>query len=281
MSNINFNIEEAVKMYNSGMSTIKIAKAFGFKTPKSISDKLKAHGISLRRNINGNSAKIKDYRDDIFETIDCEWKSYYLGLLLTDGWITKHKDKSYYDVVGLSMIDEDVISFISNCTGKSYTKIIGKEKAFPSGNTYYPKDQYRILLNSRKIVEDLKRLSVVPNKTNILSGPDLRYSELKYLNFIMRGIIDGDGTFGFPSNSDESIYFRIISASEDFLIWCKDSLEILGMRNIRINKIKSRENFYELYSGIKSNIDILVNTIYKDSFGMSRKRDLILSKYYK
>ena len=62
-----------------------------------------------------------------------------------------------------------------------------------------------------KIVKDLKRLSVVPNKTNILSGPDLRYSELKYLNFIMRGIIDGDGTFGFPSNSDESIYFRIIS----------------------------------------------------------------------
>ena len=53
------------------------------------------------------------------------------------------------------------------------------------------------------------------------------------------------------------------------------------MRNIRINKIKSRENFYELYSDVKSNIDILVNTIYKYSFGMSRKRDLILSKYYK
>ena len=69
--------------------------------------------------------------------------------------------------------------------------------------------------------------------------------------------------------------------SEDFLIWCKNSLEILGMRNIRINKIKSRDNFYELYSGVKNNIDILVNTIYKDSFGMSRKRDLILSKYYK
>lgn len=34
-----FDLEEAKKLYDSGLSTIKLAELYGFKTPKSISDR--------------------------------------------------------------------------------------------------------------------------------------------------------------------------------------------------------------------------------------------------
>ena len=93
----------------------------------------------------------------------------------------------------------------------------------------------------------------------------------------MRGIIDGDGTFGFPSNCPGSIYFRIVSASEKFVDWCIWALRILGMRNI--NKIQINDSFWEINSAQSYNIEILVHSIYRGSFGMSRKRNILLKNY--
>lgn len=104
------------RLYSSGMSCAEIAKIFGYKTPKSINDKLKKAGVRIRTGQNKNSQSII-YRTDIFKTIDCEWKAYYLGLLLTDGWITNKKD-GVVDTIGFSSVDKDVVEYISLCTGK-------------------------------------------------------------------------------------------------------------------------------------------------------------------
>ena len=268
-----FNFEEAKELYlEQGWSTGQLAKLYGFKTHKSITDKLKNGGVVIRTGQNLYTT-LKKYSDNIFESIDSEWKGYFLGLMLTDGWITGDK------TVGYSSVDKDVVEYLSELTGKSIQFVNRKQKTFINSTGYKCNisDEYRLVFSSKKMVEDLKRLSVVNNKTLILEGPNLTSSELIYLPQILRGVIDGDGTLGFPSNHVGSIYFRIISASEKFIDWCIWALKVLGMRNI--NKRNISENLWEINSAQAHNIEILVHSIYAEELGMSRKRNKLLENY--
>lgn len=267
---------EMKRLYNSGMSCMEIAKIFGYKTPKSISDKLTRIGVKLRTGQNKNSQTII-YNTDIFKKIDTEWKAYYLGLLLTDGWITHRKD-GVIDTIGYSSVDKDAAEYIALCTGKPI-QVVNKNSnnIGPNGNLINQSTEYRVVLTSIEMVNDLKRLGVVENKTHILEGPRLSYDELIYLPQILRGIIDGDGTLGFPSNNLSSMYFRIISASEKFIDWCIWALNVIGMRDI--NKRKINDVLWELNSAKPTNIAILANSIYRGNFGMSRKHNLIQNHF--
>lgn len=273
---INMQENEMKRLYNSGMSCMEIAKIFGYKTPKSISDKLTRIGVKLRTGQNKNSQTII-YNTDIFKKIDTEWKAYYLGLLLTDGWITHRKD-GVIDTIGYSSVDKDAAEYIALCTGKPI-QVVNKNSnnIGPNGNLINQSTEYRVVLTSIEMVNDLKRLGVVENKTHILEGPRLSYDELIYLPQILRGIIDGDGTLGFPSNNLSSMYFRIISASEKFIDWCIWALNVIGMRDI--NKRKINDVLWELNSAKPTNIAILANSIYRGNFGMSRKHNLIQNHF--
>ena len=268
-----FNLEEAKKLYlENGWSAGQIAKLYGFKSQKSVADKLKADGVVLRTGQNLYTT-MKSYSDDIFESIDSEWKGYFLGLLLTDGWVTGDS------TIGYSSVDKDVVEYLSELTGKNIQFVDRKNKTFinQTGYTCRISDEYRLMFSSKKMVEDLKRLSVVNNKTHILKGPNLTTDELIYLPQILRGIIDGDGTLGFPSNHVGSIYFRITSASEKFIDWCIWALKVIGMRNI--NKRNISESFWEINSAQAHNVEILVHSIYAEELGMNRKRNKLLENY--
>lgn len=259
-------INEMIDLYNRGLSTSEIAKLTNYKTAKSIGDKLKQSGLILRTS--SEAKKItKSYSDDIFEHLDADWKAYYLGLLLTDGWITHRK--SGPEIVGYSTVDKEIADFLSKCIGKDYQVVTREPGIGPSGKTINKSTEYRIVLNSKKMVKDLVRFAVIPQKTYKLKGPLLHPEELKYLTYIMRGIIDGDGTLGFPSSHPSTMYFRIVSASEAFIDWCIWALEVLGMRQLRKRKIT--DTLWELNSAKPENISILALSIYRGSFGLTRK----------
>lgn len=266
------DIDEMKRLYCSGMSCAEIAKIFGYKTPKSINDKLKKAGVEIRIGQNKNSQSII-YRTDIFKTIDCEWKAYYLGLLLTDGWITNRKD-GVVDTIGFSSVDKDAVEYISLCTGKPM-QIVNRpsQKIGPNGKVINQLTEYRVILTSIEAVADIARLGVVQNKTHTLSGPLLNPGELVYLPQILRGIIDGDGTLGFPTNSPSTMYFRILSASEEFIDWCIWALNVIGMRDL--HKRRLTDTLMCIDTAKPTNIAILANSIYRGNFGMSRKHNLI------
>lgn len=268
------DINEMIKLYKEGSSTGEIAKLAGYKTAKSVGDKLKKAGVSLRTSTESKTIA-KGYNDNMFENLDCGWKAYYLGLLLTDGWIS-HRTLGSNDVLGFSSTDKDVVEYISECTGKSIQVVNRNPEKEIYKKICHQKTEYRIILNSSKIIQDLERLGVVPNKSKILTGPKLLPSEYKYLRYILRGIIDGDGTLGFPSNNN-SMYFRIVSASETFIDWCIEALEILGMSNLR--KHFTTTQMWEVNSAAPQNLAILAFCIYQDDMGMSRKANKIKNHF--
>ena len=242
--------KQIVKEYLEGATLQSLAKKYDYKNHVSIIEKLEKYNIP-RRTKKEIYNKNKTYKDFTFKEIDCDWKGYFLGLLLTDGCIQHNR-------VGIGLIDEDAIKFLSKKINVKYSKreYMHNEKR---------KTMYGIGIYSNEIIEDIKRYGLVENKTHTLQPPKLKNDEIKYLPYIFKGIIDGDGWIRKDGKA-----FNIASASKDFIYWCKDILEnYFGME--KVNVTKKYDNFYILHSAKQKNIEILKNKIYISDMGMKRK----------
>ena len=110
--------KQLVQEYVLGIPVKELMTKYNFASKKSIIDKVKKHcGENYKDLINSARYNRKGYRYT-FEKINNQFDAYYLGLLLTDGYITSRG----YDV-GLDLTDEDCIAFLSEGIGKNYTKI--------------------------------------------------------------------------------------------------------------------------------------------------------------
>ena len=181
----------------------------------------------------------------------------FLGLMLTDGYI---QDENRF---GIDLTDEDCIAFISKITGKEY-------KSYNDNEPY--KTRYRLIFSNKAVVETLARYGVVPNKSKILQNIQLDEEEERYLPYIIRGIIDGDGcvystSYGAPA-------FYICSASEIFIKWIKKTLENkLYFKELSI--VCSKEGLWRIDTANQQNILKLITLVYDKPYGMSRKYNFI------
>ena len=99
--------QQMVEEYLNGTPIDSLLNKYGFKTRKSITDKVKKYYGKEKRTelINQTHVMSKRYNYTM-DTISCNFDAYLLGLLLTDGYILTHDNG-----VGLDLTDEDVIKF--------------------------------------------------------------------------------------------------------------------------------------------------------------------------
>lgn len=243
---------EIIEKYKSGKTSYELAKDYNYKTHKSITDILIKNGIEIR-----NSAEIqrnkRNYKGLSFKYLDSKVKAYYIGLLLTDGYVSKNK-------VGIDLIDEDTICFLSKEFNVNYIKLKKKEQN--------RQDMYRLTIYGNEYLEDLYRFGIFKRKTFTTKGCVLNKTEEIFIPYIIRGIIDGDGWIRRDGKE-----FFISSASKDFIIWCKKSLEQFNFINLKIVFIKNNyKGIYLIRSANSTNIQLLKDIIYKEELGMERKR---------
>lgn len=244
---------EMARLYKYGLNSSQIAKLYGYKTRNSVLQKLHKLNICMR-DCNDEKIRNKSYNEFSFNTVDTLEKAYFLGLLLTDGYV--NAERGYF---GIDLTDEDAIKFISEFTKCKYSTIISKNKS--------ELNKYRLILYGKQYIDQLKRLGVREKKTYIINKPLLNKEEIRFISYILRGIVDGDGWIRKDGNE-----FFICSASLEFMNWCKEILEYLGFKNIKVKYIKNNFNgIYIIRSAYKHNLDILKNKIYDKQFGMNRK----------
>lgn len=247
---------ELKEQYESGYTVQQLMAKYGFKTKKSIYDIVTRRGGQMRTFQETLTVK-NPKRDVSFKRLDEPFKAYFVGLMMTDGWI--HGNQIY-----LSMTDKDVIEFVCNYFGKE-PYVVHKE-----GNR---KLQYRFGFGSKKLVQELKRFGIVERKSLTLQPPKLKKSEVKYVNYLIRGAIDGDGWI----RKDGGEFF-LCSMSKDFLEWCKRVLENY-FNFVPLNFRREQNGVWVIRTSDERNMMLLYIHIYYSSFGMARKYNKLVKRF--
>lgn len=181
------------------------------KTIQQMSKELKISFGTIRKRLVRNGICIKPNRKyffnkSIFEKIDCEWKSYYLGLIYADGCVRKSNIS-----LGLQEKDRFIIDILNDIVYNGKFKLIEtKEKEYinkKTGKLIKNHKKIGILINSTKVVNDIKKLGCEERKSFILKFPSFDIIPKELFNHFIRGYFDGDGwksknTLGIISSDD-------------------------------------------------------------------------------
>lgn len=197
-------MEEAIKLYEQGLSALKVAEMTGVKVG-TLYKYLKKRGVTRS---NKENSRRYDVDHDFFEVIDTEEKAYWLGFLYADGYITRNGSSKH---VGLSLGLKDkghVERF------KAAVKATYEVKEI-EGNSYGKKIMYaRLIIISDKMFDDLKSKGVVERKSLILTFPDSDILPKELEQHFIRGYFDGDGSWSYTGKRDDTYRFKLQGTSE-------------------------------------------------------------------
>lgn len=253
--NCKYTIEqelEIIEYYLAGNSMVKTGQKFSC-NPTTISNILKAYDIhsrnlsEARRNYLNYTINEKAFEKDSPEV------AYWLGVMYSDGYISKNK---YTNYLGLSVAEKDLEWLISF---KEFLGYNGTIKHYRTGETgYKPGSPFvRLQIGNNKIVSDLEHWGVVELKTKKIANiPNTLYKD----DFI-RGYIDGDGSL-----LQKAPCFQI-SGNEEFL------LDIAKYFNIPYH-LYADKSIYSLKYNRKESI-YLEKRLYKNAcYYLKRKYDI-------
>lgn len=181
-------LKEAANIFNVSESTIKRYK--------------NKYGLSVDLNIaqQRNSEKHAIYKCDIhyFDKIDTFDKSYLLGFLCADGFVTDRNEIG----IGVSKKDEDIVKF--------FKQELKSDKPIKYIETT---DAVELRIQNSILAESLKKLGVMPRKSLILDiGKVIEKAHLteEQISVFLLGYFDGDGCISIAHHRiDNKEYFEM------------------------------------------------------------------------
>lgn len=144
---------------------------------RTIINLIKRSGQSPRRR--GMRSTVQNH--NYFQEIDTPEKAYWLGLIIADGSVGFQKRSNRSPCIALELKAEDKY-------------LLEMFRSAIEGNFVLTQSRncFRIAFSSKKMVQDLARFGVVPNKSHLDNGLPILPSNL--MPHLIRGIFDGDGT---------------------------------------------------------------------------------------
>ena len=178
--NINMNDDIIFNEYMQGISAAVITKKYKIQY-NNIKKIIESKGNKMRSQSQANRRYI--FNHNFFEKIDKEQKAYYLGFIITDGYVG---DKDV--VLELKSVDKHIIeTFVASINGNNKVhEIIRESNSFSKKGCITSRLNFR----SEKMVNDLKCLGIKRGKTYNITVPTLPCHLERHF---WRGVLDGDG----------------------------------------------------------------------------------------
>lgn len=206
--------------------------------------------IMKELNIKQKSKSIKEYNtnnclnlnEDYFEFVNANQKAYYLGLIASDGCVYITKDYRQ-NILSISLLKEDgyILDFLYNELNLDKHPIIIDNK------------YAQLQVSSNKIIKDLSRYGIIPNKTHNLN---IKNIPKEYYNAFLLGFFDGDGSINFNKNKPNlpSCYNINIAGTKSGL---NSLANILNNKNLNYSIIEDKRKRY--------NCDFFGSIIFKNT----------------
>lgn len=178
--------KEIIKLYQEGNSLAKVGKRFKC-DPTTVKNILKAYNIQTR-NLSQARRNYLNYtiNENCFANIDNPDSAYWLGVMYSDGFISKTNQYTNYFGITIHEKDSEWLERF-----KEFLQYNGEIKHYIATTTYSKNTPIaKLIIGNNKIVSDLEKLGVVEHKTFQLS----HLPKINYLDDFIRGYIDGDGS---------------------------------------------------------------------------------------
>jgi hypothetical protein len=188
------------------------------KSTYDIADELGISNVTVGKYLRENNIEVSHQKykfdEEYFKEINTSNKAYFLGLIYADGCVYPLKNSL---AIKLTKEDEYILEEFKKDI-KSTKPLYQRKSELIKGTSYIGKAQSKIELNSKILIEDLRKLGVVQNKSLILTFPD--YIPDNFMHDFIRGYFDGDGCI---YNSQGRIMLNFVG-SENF---CKGLCDFL------------------------------------------------------
>lgn len=180
-------IKKAVEYYinNSTVTLEETSKLFGI-YPDNLSKNIKDLGFQVT-----DRARIPQFDETIFDSIDTEEKAYWLGFIFADGYIQSKEVIQFKWIfrIGLAIVDtyhlEKFNSFMKCKTNKVFIS-----KYHQNG---IEKERCVWTCANKHLWTTLNNLGCIPNKSLVLKFPKIKQELIRHF---VRGYFDGDGSLG-------------------------------------------------------------------------------------
>jgi hypothetical protein len=252
-----------VNCYMSGDTAKVSAARFGLSYSCCIRE-LKKRGICIRKSRDPIYKKYS-LNESVFEKIDTEEKAYWLGFIMADGYVAGKK----HFAIRLALAD---ISHV-----EKFRKFIESNHLIKKINAKIKEKLYSacgLFIGCKKMVSDLSKYGIVPNKTETASYPAGIPSEFE--RHFWRGYFDGDGCISFSVAKDRTAKNWSISAvgKEQIII----DFEIFIKKHIKTDAVRKKRKNTSVFTFGVCGINLcqpILNVFYKDSLvSLDRKYDL-------
>lgn len=258
--------------YLNGESSVKIGKRYGT-THKPILQALHNMGIDIDQK---RFVRKYDLDEHYFDIIDTPNKAYIMGFIHSDGSNCLHKSTVS---ISLQEEDKDILERIrKELKSEKSLEYIDNTNKHDFGYTY--KNQYRFVMFSKHICEQLNDKGIIPNKSLIIGFPEWLDSSL--ISHYVRGVYDGDGSIYKAYRNENNIPITVtITATSSFCeklaIICKDELNI----NAGIYDASCHNGITKVFTLSGRNIcKTFLDWIYKDADLYLQRKYMRYCEYY-
>ncbi len=165
--------------------------------PKQIADILNLVPVSVGQFLNKNGFDYNNkykINSDYFEKIDTSIKAYFIGLIAADGYIVESKNTIFG--IQLNSEDREVIELLVSEleTDKPIMEVRNSKMC-------------RFTVGDKKLISDLIKLGIVPNKSLII-GNIIKNISYEFRDAFIAGYLDGDGSFIIPKYSEHTKKYK-------------------------------------------------------------------------
>lgn len=269
---------EIIREYERGVSQTELQQRYGYSASSSIRYILDCGNVRIRSRQEEINRK-KPYYGFSMRRIDSELKAYFLGLMMTDGYVVESLNQ-----INLTTTDKDLADFLVDTIHMRMSIKSPREFQF-KGRTIKQGKAYHLYMHGEELYSEILRFGITPRKTTTLSPTELLPEEKDFFPYIARGAIDGDGwIFKTHAKGRNILCSGIVNASKDFIEWIRRGLIEIGMDSMNIISRSTERSplgtgvaMYRLDFSKKKNLDVLREKVYDKPFGMSRKYNILHS----
>lgn len=196
--------------------------------------------------------------ENVFDSIDSRDKCYWLGVMYSDGYISKTNKYTHFFGLTAKASDIEWIEKFRKFLKSNANIGIYKVAAGYNLNSTYA----RLLIGNNKIVSDLERNGVLEHK----SLKELHVPCVPYIDDFVRGYIDGNGSI----NKETGVI--IISGGYTFLNELQEAINVQG----KLYKDKSIYGLHFNYGESRK----LCNRLYSNANYYLNRKYVLASKYF-